>query len=86
MFFAFNFNPNRSFDGYFIRNADEGIYTPIMSTEALKYGGDDRVAMDCVYKAETAEDGNCGFKIYLPSRSAICLKKEKIKKTIPLKV
>ena len=79
--FAFNFNPNRSFDGYFIRNADEGIYTPIMSTEAPKYGGDDRVAMDCVYKAETTEDGNCGFKIYLPSRSAICLKKEKIKKT-----
>ena len=73
--FAFNFNPDRSFDGYMLKNLDAGVYTPIMSTDDKKYGGDGRVSMSNVYRTGRADDGSLGFKIYLPSRCALCLKK-----------
>ena len=74
--FAFNLNPEKSFDGYTLRNLEAGIYTPIMSTDDEKYGGDGRISKTNVYKTARVEDGTLGFKIYLPSRSAICLKKK----------
>ena len=79
MLFAFNFHPYKSFDGYMIRNAEAGTYVPVMSTESAKYGGDERVSLTCTYKAQELPDGRYGFQIYLPSRSAICLKRKKVR-------
>ena len=80
LLFAFNFHPTRSLDGYLIRNADAGTYLPVMSTELAKYGGDERVDMSCSYKAQRLADGRYGFKIYLPSRSAICMKRKAVRR------
>ena len=77
LIYAFNFNPTESFDGYLIRNLDAGIYMPVMSTDSEKYGGDGRVSMTNNYRTGRLEDGSIGFKIYLPSRCAVCLKKVK---------
>ena len=82
LLFAFNFHPTRSLDGYLIRNADAGTYIPVMSTELAKYGGDERISMSCTYEAQKLDDGMYGFKIYLPSRSAICLKRKDVKKVV----
>ncbi|MBE6533899.1 MAG: 1,4-alpha-glucan-branching enzyme, partial [Ruminococcaceae bacterium] len=73
--FAFNFDPVRSFDGYMLKNLDAGVYVPIMSTDEERFGGDGRISKSCVYRTGRADDGSLGFKIYLPSRSAVCLKK-----------
>lgn len=79
--FAFNFNPSQSFEGYSLRNLDIGKYRPVLSTDDYQYGGDGRIAMSKEYSAYRLDDGSIGFKIYLPSRSAICLKLTKPRKS-----
>ncbi|MBR2901305.1 MAG: alpha amylase C-terminal domain-containing protein [Clostridia bacterium] len=73
--FAFNFHPEKSFDGYFVPVLEEGDYKVIMSTDDGVFGGFDRVDKEYIYKAETTPDDWKGFKCYLPSRSAIVFKK-----------
>ena len=75
--FVFNFDPSRSYEGYPLRNLAAGIYAPIMSTDEKKFGGDGRASLSCKYRTNRLDDGSIGFKIYLPSRSAICLKRIK---------
>ena len=77
VFFAFNLDPSRSYEGYPLRNLPAGIYAPIMSTDEKKFGGDGRTSISCKYRTNRLDDGSIGFKIYLPSRSAICLKRIK---------
>ncbi len=73
--FAFNFHPNKSFDGYFVPVLSEGDYEVILSTDDSVFGGYDRVDKEYVYKAERTPGDWKGFKCYLPSRSAIVFKK-----------
>ena len=75
--FAFNFSPNNSYDGYFVTVPSSGEYEPILSTDDDKFGGFDRIATDIAYKAEKTENKTYGFKMYLPSRTAVCLAKKK---------
>lgn len=77
--FAFNFNPEKSFERYPIKNVDNGTYYPIFSTDDLQYGGDGRIAMAARYTTCQFEDRSRGFEIYLPSRTAVCFKKIKRK-------
>ena len=78
--FAFNFNPNQSFDGYYLRNLQEGKYRPILSTDEYRYGGDGRISLIDEYNTNKLDDGSNGFQIYLPSRTAVCLKLVKQRK------
>lgn len=71
--FAFNFSPVNSYDGYFIHAPRAGKYRVVLSTDSAKFGGFDRIDEKMVYTATRLEDGTCGFKIYLPARTAICL-------------
>ncbi len=73
--FAFNFNPVKSFDGYFVPVAKEGKYQIVLSTDDGTFGGFDRVDKSFIYEAERTPADWIGFKCYLPSRSAIVLKK-----------
>ena len=74
--FAFNFSPDNSYDGYFVRTPDNGTYQTVMSTDEYAFGGFDRIPVKMKYKTEfTKENGN-GFKMYLPSRTAVCLVKK----------
>ena len=75
--FAFNFSPSNSYDSYFITTPTVGEYEPILSTDDEKFGGWNRIATDITYKAERNADKVCGFKMYLPARTAVCLAKKK---------
>ncbi len=73
--FAFNFHPEKSFEGYFVPVLEEGEYKVIMSTDDSAFGGFDRIDKEYIYKAERTPDDWKGFNCYLPSRSAIVFKK-----------
>ncbi len=73
--FAFNFNPDKSFDGYFVPVVTEGKYRIILSTDDGTFGGFDRVDKEYIYEAKKTPADWVGFQCYLPSRSAIVLKK-----------
>ncbi len=75
--FIFNFNPTKSFDGYFIPVSQQGTYKVILSTDDGKFGGFSRVNTSQKYKTTVTPAGWIGFPCYLPSRSAIVLKKYK---------
>ena len=76
--FVFNFNPTRSFADYGFL-VPMGSYKTVLDSDDPKYGGygriDDNVEhftlMDPLYRKERKE----WLKLYLPSRSAIVLKK-----------
>ncbi len=73
--FAFNFHPDRSFENYLIPVEEEGDYKVILSTDDASFGGFERIDKEYTYKAEKLPDGRTGFMCYLPSRTAIVLKK-----------
>ncbi len=75
-FFAFNFHPVNSYDGFFVPTDEEGLFKVILASDNYNFGGYGRIANAEVYKAEKQPDGRIGFKIYLPSRTAIVLKKK----------
>jgi len=72
--FIFNFDPSRSYEGYEIPTGETGDYEVILSTDDTAYGGYSRVSHQ-VYTAFKQPDGRIGFKIYLPARTGIVLKK-----------
>ncbi len=74
--FAFNFSPSNSYDGYFVKTGKKGSYEVIMTTDEECYGGWSRIAKPYVYTAEKGE-GDIGFRMYLPSRTAVVLQKVK---------
>ena len=74
--FAFNFNPVSAFDGYWMSVSEEGEYEVVLSTDEGRFGGYDRISTTYVYTAERSYGNQIGFKIYLPSRTAVCLKKK----------
>ena len=74
--FAFNFNPDRSFENYFVPVEEEGDYKVILSTDDDSFGGFERIDKEYIYKTEKMPDGRIGFMCYLPSRTAIVLKKQ----------
>ena len=75
--FVYNFNPTQSFEGCYIPVAKEGTYKAVLSSDDGAFGGQDRVDTEYKYKAVRYEDGTCGFKCYLPSRTATVFKKIK---------
>jgi hypothetical protein len=48
----------------------------VLSTDTPAFGGFDRVDTNVRYKTVTTPHGWIGFQCYLPSRSAIVLKKK----------
>ena len=74
--FAFNFNPDKSFDGYFVPISKTGEYRVRLSSDDGMFGGFSRVDTNRVYKSYTAPDRQRGFNCYLPSRTAIVFEKK----------
>jgi 1,4-alpha-glucan branching enzyme len=75
--FAFNFHPYKSFEGYFIPVGEPGKYEVVLSSDDSAFGGFNRVDTAYCYDAYTTPDNWHGFQCYLPSRSAIVLRKVK---------
>ena len=78
-YFAFNFDPNRSFEGYFMPVEEEGDYQVILSTDDYRFGGFGRIHHR-TYTALPQPDGRVGFTVYLPSRTAMVLQKKPVRK------
>ncbi len=74
--FALNFNPTESFDGYFIKTTAKGNYKMAFTTDDEAFGGFGRVP-SMTYVAEKNEYGEYGVKMYIPSRTAVVITKEK---------
>ena len=74
--FLFNFNPEKSFDGYFVPVPKAGKYKVILTSDDGEFGGPGRVDKEYVYKAKETPDGWFGFQCYLPARCAIVMKKQ----------
>ena len=77
--FVFNFDPCRSYDGYFVPMAEEGEYQVVMSTDDYRYGGHGRIAHRS-YRATCHPDGRVGFQVYLSSRTAVLFRKKRSRK------
>jgi len=75
--FAMNFSPIDSYNDYYLTVPSEGFYRVIISTDRADFGGFNRIDERYVYKAEKQLDGNYKIRIYLPSRTALCLNIEK---------
>ena len=75
--FAFNFNPDKSFDGYFVPVGEIGMYKVVLSSDDGKFGGFSRVDIKHKYKAQKTPHDWVGFNCYLPNRTAIVFKKIK---------
>ena len=73
--FVFNFNPEQSFNDYFITVKEEGEYKVVFDTDKKEFGGFDRISNEYVYTAKKTLDGKIGFFIYLPSRTALAVEK-----------
>ena len=71
---AFNFDPNRSYQGYFLPVSEPGSYRVLLTSDDGVYGGFGRVAHK-TYTAKKQADGRLGFQIYLPARTAIVFQK-----------
>ena len=74
--FTFNFDPTRSFSGYFVPVREEGEYQVLLSSDDGRFGGQNRISTTQVYRAVRQGDGRIGFQIYLPSRTALVLQKK----------
>ena len=66
---AYNLHPTDSYEGYRIPVPEDGTYQVVMSTDDFCFGGQGRVW----HETYTAKDGK--VQLYLPSRTAIVLKK-----------
>lgn len=77
--FAFNFHPTQSYTGYFLPVDEPGDYEVILSSDDQAFGGQNRIAAQ-TYIAYRHPDGRTGFQVYLPSRTAIVLRKKNARK------
>ena len=72
--FAFNFHPTRSEERLWIPVNAPSAYDVLLSTDESSFGGFDRVDKTYRYHTECHEGDN-GFYLYLPARTAVVLKK-----------
>ena len=72
--FVFNFNPSTSFSDYGI-NMEAGKFSIVMNTDDPDYGGQGLVDTRIAYFTQPDGEGRHWLKIYIPSRSALVLKR-----------
>jgi len=78
LFFAFNFNPTKSFTDYGF-TIPKGIYTIVLNTDSEKFGGCKRVDDSIDYPSFPYNDqyySEHQLKMYLPSHSALVFRKK----------
>ena len=80
MYFAFNFSPVHSYPDYGL-NASPSKYKIVLDTDDIIFGGQGRIDHTISYRTLSGKVGLPGnhLRLYLPSRTALVLKKEKIK-------
>ena len=71
--FAFNLHPENSYTGYFVPVPEQGKYQVMLATDDYCFGGQGRIYHECYETVE--QDGKTGVLLYLPSRTAVVLKR-----------
>lgn len=78
--FVYNLHPNKSFEGYGIL-AEEGAYKVVLDTDDKQFGGfglnDDSKTHFTIVDDNKTADGKGWLQLYLPSRTAVVLRKQK---------
>ncbi len=77
--FAFNFHPWQSYDGLFLPVGEPGEYEVALASDNSCFGGQERISNTQLYEAAKNKQGETGFRIYLPSRTAVVLRKRREK-------
>ncbi len=72
--FAFNLHPYKSYDGCFLPMPEPGDYEVILSSDDHCFGGHGRIYHQTY--TTTQENGWTGIRVYLPSRTAVVLRKK----------
>lgn len=75
LLFLFNFHPVKSYTDYAIP-AFGREYRLILDSDALGFGGHGRLQTNQTFFAQPAADGRMIIKVYLPSRSALALRRK----------
>jgi 1,4-alpha-glucan branching enzyme len=79
LYFIFNFSPTNSYTDYGL-NASKAKYRVVLDTDEIVFGGQGRIDHEYVYRTMAVKNSSDSYlKIYLPSRTGLVLKKEKIK-------
>jgi len=80
LYFIFNFSPSNSYTDYGL-NASASKYRVVLDTDETAFGGQGRIDHEYIYRTMPAQNHSSDsyLKIYLPSRTGLVLKKEKIK-------
>jgi 1,4-alpha-glucan branching enzyme len=73
--FVFNFSPISSYENYWLTVPAKGKYRVILSTDEERFGGWNRISKEYVYTANIMPGDVAKMQIYLPARSAMCIKK-----------
>ena len=76
LLYVVNINPTVSFTDYGI-SAEKGQWEVVLNTDAKIYDGHGRMPDNLSLESELCEDGNCRIKLYLPSKTALVLKRKK---------
>jgi 1,4-alpha-glucan branching enzyme len=83
LLFVFNFHPYKSFTGYGLL-MPKGAYKIVLNSDSQLFGGfslvDESITYQTIADPLYANDGKEWLKLYIPSRSAIVLRKQKLKK------
>ncbi|MDR2122585.1 MAG: alpha amylase C-terminal domain-containing protein [Flavobacteriaceae bacterium] len=75
LIFIFNFNPTKSFTDYGFE-IDKGVYSVVLNSDDSKFDGFDLVDTQCKYST-CQIGGKHILKIYIPSRTALVLYRDK---------
>ncbi|MDY3005560.1 alpha-amylase family glycosyl hydrolase [Anaerococcus porci] len=76
--YIFNFHPQNSYDSFQVPIHDKGEFKVVLDTDDIEFGGLGRISKDYVYESKNLEHTDYdGIEIYLPSRTALALKKVK---------
>lgn len=78
LIFLFNMHPTQSQESVFVSRQYDGHtgYSVVFSSDDADFGGQERISKKMVYRPGKDENG-CGFRIYLPCRTAVVLKKNR---------
>lgn len=76
--YLFNFHPENSYESFHLPIHDVGEFKVLMDTDEKRFGGNERISHDYTYKTEKlAGTDYDGITIYIPSRTALALRKIK---------
>ena len=79
LLYVFNFHPTESPTDFFLHahTVGEGAFQAVFSTDDADFGGQERISKKYVYYAQNDPEHGLGFRIYIPSRTAIVFQRKK---------